>query len=247
MSENSISPFDDVDQNMQELSGLPLANQLREKQSTDCGVRRSFIQDVEEAVCAKINEIIFFNHKKGLRINIEPNDLNSRRQDQPFALARHFCNFILYNHPFSASSYSAPALGRIYRRDHTTILCSISRASAFVEKRHPFGFHLQDIVNALEPSYGPFDVFAFCNVETPVNRPSEIITRDELRGFLLAARRRQERNRIRRDLQIHQSRKGGATNAQIAKKFRIQPNSVRRIVRRVEADPEKYGLVTEGD
>lgn len=111
---------------------------------------RSFIQDVEGLVCAKINSIVFNQGPVGkMRPSLEPADLACKRQSQCYAVARHMCAFIFYNHPHSKGMFSSPRLAALYNRDHTTILSGLERMHGFIERRHAYARALQEVCNAL--------------------------------------------------------------------------------------------------
>lgn len=58
--------------------------------------------------------------------NIEdPEELHGRRRDKQYAEARMVVWYVAYNY----LGYSYPALGRIYGRDHTTIMSGVRRMS----------------------------------------------------------------------------------------------------------------------
>ena len=146
MSEPILTRFADQPQNIASL-GVSFRAQRPGEKHTRCRVLRDdFALDVEIMVCRKIAG------------GLTPDDLRRRNQTQRYAVPRHFCAFILYNHPYSKDYMSAPEIGRRYARDHTTIISSLRRAEALLVRSHARRDLLQEGLDRLAHRYGAFEL-----------------------------------------------------------------------------------------
>jgi hypothetical protein len=212
-----------------------------------CGVNaRSFLEDVELAVCAKLNEVTFRGQgRKAFRPKLEPLMLKDQRRSQPRAMARHMICFIAYNHPFSKGFYSSVGLGQHFRRDHTTILSGLRRAEAFIRTRHIFASHLQDVCDSLAECYGPFSVWAYFDIAEPSNlpviKPQRTNAVQQVQKVTESKKDRRDRD-IRRDRSVYLAHASGCPMALMQSRFSLGDTTIRQIVRRVRSYPQKYGV-----
>lgn len=142
---------EDSNQNIREGNCRDTEQSAQETDPTYTPTIEGFLQDVEQAVCGKIVEI-------GLASSFDAPALRSKTHKKPNAVGRQMVWYLLYNHPYVAGAYSTPAIGKIYKRDHTTVIYGIERIGTFICRPHVFGHALQSIADSIADRYGPFDL-----------------------------------------------------------------------------------------
>ena len=117
-----------------------------------------FVQDLNVAVVASVNDElgwVMTEFENGLSGDISIDDLASEQQHQKVAGARKICFYFARLHP--AASLSSNAIGRLYNRDHSTVLHQLRRLhQLFKRPRYP---HLRAAKNAsdlLRAKHGAF-------------------------------------------------------------------------------------------
>lgn len=129
----------------------------------------AFLQDVEIAVCSKINEMSFRSDDEGVYApSLTPVALASKSQKRALTLARKWCCFIAALHPKGKGQILRSDLGRRYRRDHSTVSYYIGDVAAQLvdAPNHENSQRFAAICAHLSRQHGPFDFSEAAKVES---------------------------------------------------------------------------------
>ena len=231
MTGQSIAPFADDRQNTQELFGDDENKYQVTVTPAECVSIDTFIQDVELLVCAKLNASVFRAcGDPAFRPTFSPQDLTSRSQAQPYAIARHFACYLLYKHPYARGHFSSTELGKRYKRDHTSILSGLRRATSFILTRHAMSFKLQAICDALSDSYGAFNVWTHegCSV-TPA--PAAVMPKTEAEERYAQSRAKAVRLKLRNRNMAKLYEQEFLSLRDLSERYGITHDVVRRILK----------------
>jgi len=114
---------------------------------------------VELLACGEINKHRWMYGERSKQTKVTLDNIHSKERYSPVARARRWCWFFLYRHPF-IRGLSSVRLGKMYKRDHTTILYGINqvdhslKACPDAQEAHC----LRTISKGIEPFFGAFDI-----------------------------------------------------------------------------------------
>jgi hypothetical protein len=119
--------------------------------------RQQAFDAVERAVCARSASCVTVETLRG------------KPQGRVYTMPRQWCWFILSNHPFFRDEYSSLRLGKLYNRDHTTVLSGLRRAKSFIAVRScpEYARRLQLVCDDLQHIIGPFNIWHHCGFSDP--------------------------------------------------------------------------------
>lgn len=120
---------------------------------------KSFRQYVEALACVKVNPLRWMGSRGTKQLTVTPFNIHSKRQDRATSYARRWCWFFLYNHP-ATESLSTPQIGKLYGRDHTTVLVGIRKVQYSIADcpGRQEAKCLHEINNSLAEHFGPFNI-----------------------------------------------------------------------------------------
>lgn len=93
-----------------------------------------FARYLDEVICGQINDIGILNYEMTVEL------MHGPLRNQPIVQARHIAAYILRN-----MRVSFPKIGRLYNRDHTTIMSSYNRAQGLLESKSLAGIRFQKL------------------------------------------------------------------------------------------------------
>ena len=162
MAEQRLARFETRAQNINKMSVRLQAHLPKEKRTLTSAREGAFIQDMERIVCEEVNEKPWLSETSirngGRQAYVRPRSLHNRCNAKPAPLARQFCYYLLYDHPYLRRAFSSLRIAELYNRDHTTVVYGVHKVRERI-KSQPTGLEaetLKQIVKRMAPHYGVF-------------------------------------------------------------------------------------------
>lgn len=234
MSE-SVQPFDESGQKPQRLTNPHTSQVVDATAQALVDRRKAFLQDVEEVICAKVTSLkLPEQYGSPIPAEITRENLYDKVQTPPWNMARQWVSYILRNHPLT--QYSFPEIGKLFKREHSTVRSGYNRIEIIVEDWRTTHFidEFQDVCDTLAKlKYGHMELWRVAGLE---KRPKRVQSTPLTRISTYCARTK----RAFRNKQIVARFYEGRTQRQLANEFNLRPDSIRRILRKAKVTPRSH-------